>query len=135
MSKTCDRVSRQSRRLSSYETLDLLTIVYTKLYWLAGIRNAVRWLRLGRGNRKKCQRHGVSIAEIESLFERTVLIGPDAEHSEREQRFRAIGVSEIGRSVFLIFTWRTKVGQSYLRAISARYMHKKEVAKHGKKIP
>jgi uncharacterized DUF497 family protein len=78
--------------------------------------------------------HGVSIAEIESLFERTVLIGPDAAHSDAEQRFRAIGVSMKGRNVFLVFTWRTRAGQRYLRPVSARYMHKKEVAKHGKKI-
>jgi uncharacterized DUF497 family protein len=87
------------------------------------------------GNREKCQRHGVSIAEIESLFERNVLIGPDAAHSDAEQRFRAIGVSAKGRNVFLVFTWRTRFGQRYVRPVSARYMHKKEVAKHGKKIP
>jgi len=34
-----------------------------------------------RGNRKKCQKHGVSIAEIESLFARVVMIAPDLQHA------------------------------------------------------
>ena len=46
-----------------------------------------------RGNRGKCQKRGVSIAEIESLFGGTPLVGPDAEHSAVEQRFRALGVT------------------------------------------
>jgi uncharacterized protein len=41
------------------------------------------------GNRDKCRKHGVSIAEIESLFDGTVFVGPDAAHSASEQRFRA----------------------------------------------
>ena len=32
-------------------------------------------------NRAKCQKHGVSIAEIEDLFGRVVSVAPDAEHS------------------------------------------------------
>ena len=38
------------------------------------------------GNRDKCRKHGVSIAEIESLFDRTVSVGPDVAHSAGEQR-------------------------------------------------
>lgn len=37
-------------------------------------------------NQGKCQKHGVSIAEIESLFGGTPLVGPDAKHSGAEQR-------------------------------------------------
>jgi uncharacterized DUF497 family protein len=87
------------------------------------------------GNRDKCQKHGVSIREIERLFERTVLIGPDVAHSTEEQRFRAIGTTPKGRRVFLVFTWRTKDGQRFLRPISARYMHKKEMISHEKESP
>jgi uncharacterized DUF497 family protein len=32
------------------------------------------------GNRTKCQKHGVSIAEIESVFSRPVVILPDNEN-------------------------------------------------------
>jgi uncharacterized protein len=87
------------------------------------------------GNREKCQRHGVSIEEIESLFKGTVLIGPDASHSEAEQRFSRDWPQREGAQCFLVFTWRIRAGQRCVRTISARYMHKKEVAKHGKKIP
>jgi uncharacterized protein len=60
------------------------------------------------GNRRKCQKHGVSEAEIESLFGGTPLVGPDAQHSAVEQRFRAIGVTAQGRSLFVVFTWRQR---------------------------
>jgi hypothetical protein len=43
------------------------------------------------GNREKCQKHGVMIAEIESVFAGTPAIGPDAAHSTAETRFLAIG--------------------------------------------
>ena len=46
------------------------------------------------GNLKKCQKHGLSIADIESLFDRPVVILPDKENFQGERRFRAIGRSE-----------------------------------------
>ena len=87
------------------------------------------------GNRDKCQKHGVSIAEIESLFRGTPLVGPDAEHSVAEQRLRAIGVTTRGRSLFVVFTWRRRRKERLIRPISARYMHEKEVEAHEKEIP
>jgi uncharacterized DUF497 family protein len=33
------------------------------------------------GNRAKCQKHGLSIAQIEALFARSPRIAPDPEHS------------------------------------------------------
>lgn len=43
------------------------------------------------GNTDKCRKHSVSLAEIESLFAGTPIVGPDAKHSEVEQRYRAVG--------------------------------------------
>lgn len=43
------------------------------------------------GNLDKCQKHGVTIAEIASLFAGTPLVSRDARHFEIEQRFRAVG--------------------------------------------
>jgi len=80
------------------------------------------------GNLAKCQKHGVSIAEIESLFSRPVLILDDVANSEREIRFRAIGVAEGGRHVFCVFTLRGH----FIRMIGARYMHAKEVRRYEK---
>ena len=88
-----------------------------------------------RGNREKCQRHGVSLAEIESLFRGVPLVGPDAGHSVVERRFRAVGVTAAGRSLFVVFTWRRKGREMRIRPLSARYMHKKEVRAHEKEIP
>ena len=87
------------------------------------------------GNEHKCGKHGVSIAEIESLFDRIVFVGQDAAHSASEQRFRAMATTSRGRWVFLAFTWRVKNGRRLVRPISARYMHKKETAAHEKEIP
>jgi len=79
------------------------------------------------GNSAKCRRHGVSADEIEDLFERPVMILPDESHSIAENRLRAVGKTKLGRHVFLVFTIRIKHGQRFIRPISARYMHKKEV--------
>lgn len=88
-----------------------------------------------KGNRDKCQKHGVSLAEIESLFSGTPLVGPDVNHSVAEQRFRAVGVTAQGRNLFVVFTLRRKGDNILLRPLSARYMHKKEVKAHEKEIP
>lgn len=87
------------------------------------------------GNRAKCQRHGVSPAEIEGLFERPVLIVPDAAHSRGEERLRGIGKTARGRSVFLVFTIRERDGERLIRPITARYMHGKEVASYEAENP
>src|SRR5579884_806660 len=51
------------------------------------------------GNRDKRQKHGLSIAVIESLFGSPIAVFPDPAHSEREERFKAIGRAENGRGV------------------------------------
>ena len=58
------------------------------------------------GNREKCQRHGVSIVVIERLFHSPRGVFPDPEHSDREERFKAIGRTEDGRAVLIVFTLR-----------------------------
>lgn len=87
------------------------------------------------GNRAKCQKHGVSVAQVEGLFSRPVLIIPDASHSQGEERLRAIGKTASGRSVFLVFTIRVRAGKRVIRPISARYMHRKEVTHYEKENP
>lgn len=81
-----------------------------------------------KGNREKCQKHGVSIAEIEFVFLHEFAAAPDEIHSETEYRFQAIGMTEEGRHLFIVFTLRQQEGEAYIRPISARYMHQKEVA-------
>ncbi len=88
-----------------------------------------------RANRAKCEKHGLSVADIESLFARPLAILPDAAHSQRENRFRAIGRTEKGRGVFMVFTLRRKSEDLLIRPISARYMHKKEIDAFEKENP
>ena len=78
------------------------------------------------GNRAKCTKHGVSIAEIESVFDGEPALATDAEHSQTEIRVRAVGRSASGRYVFLVFTIR----QRLIRPVSARYMHRKELRRY-----
>ena len=86
------------------------------------------------GNRAKCQKHGLSLGQIEELFRGVILIGPDPRHSAAEERFRAIGRTVDQRSVFVAFTWRLRGKERLIRPVSARYMHQKEVAAYEKKI-
>jgi uncharacterized DUF497 family protein len=81
------------------------------------------------GNRDKCRRHGVSPEEIEALFAGPLLVRPDAAHAGGEERFQAVGAGRGGRRVFLVFTIRLREGRRLVRPISARYMHRKEVAR------
>ena len=87
------------------------------------------------GNRAKCEKHGVSVAEVEGLFSSPLLLIPDASHSQSEERLRAIGKTASGRSVFLVFTIRVRAGKRLIRPVSARYMHRKEVKHYEKESP
>jgi uncharacterized DUF497 family protein len=58
------------------------------------------------------------------LGEPAVMADPHPE----EPRLRAIGKTAAGRYVFLVLMYREIDGHTKLRPISARYMHKEEVA-------
>jgi uncharacterized DUF497 family protein len=79
------------------------------------------------GNRDKCRKHGVSLVEIESLFQLPIATFPDPAHSGSEERFKAIGRTSAGRNVLLVFTLRKRGTENFIRPVSARYMHRKEV--------
>lgn len=84
------------------------------------------------GNRAKCQKHGVSIAEIEDALRGEVRLAPDPKHSAREARFIAIARSRQGRPLFVALTFREKNGARLIRPLSAPYMHKKEIEAYEK---
>jgi len=86
------------------------------------------------GNLEKCQKHGVSIQALESAFQREISIFPDIIHSQDEERFISIGKTYEGRSIFIVFTLRIIEKQKFIRPISARYMHKKEIEHYEKTI-
>jgi uncharacterized protein len=84
------------------------------------------------GNWPKCGKHGVSRAEIEEVLLNTPAVMPDP-HPE-EPRMRAIGKTIAGRYVFLVFMVRQFNDKLFLRPISARFMHQKEIDHYEKKI-
>ena len=61
------------------------------------------------------------------MFREGPAVHPDLDHSDAEQRFKAIGRTEVGRYVFVVFAIRTRGGAQMIRPISARYMHRKEI--------
>ncbi len=82
------------------------------------------------GNWPKCAKHGVAKEEIEEFFQFTPAIMPDP-HPD-EPRMRAIGKSKNGRYLFLVFMFRLVDGRNFIRPISARYMHQKEIEHYEK---
>ena len=82
------------------------------------------------GNLAKCQKHGLSIEEIEALFRKVIQVAPDRRHSDGEERQLAVGRSTTGRPIFVVFTIRPRDGRTLVRPISARYMHAKEIERY-----
>ncbi|WP_306118613.1 MULTISPECIES: BrnT family toxin [unclassified Roseitalea] len=82
------------------------------------------------GNSPKCGKHGVSRAEIEFVLSNEPDVLPDRAAAEPEIRFNAVGANREGRHVFIVFNFRLRKGARLLRPISARYMHRKEVARY-----
>ena len=87
---------------------------------LAG-REGFQW---DAGNAAKIwDRHQVTPAECEELFlNRPLMVGGDERHSPGEERLYALGQSDSGRLIFVVFTIRVRL----IRVISARDMSRKE---------
>lgn len=79
-----------------------------------------------QGNaRKSVDKHHVSQAEAEQVFmNQPLLLMEDREHSLSERRLRALGRTDEGRCLHVVFTLRR--GNSLIRVISARDMNRKE---------
>ncbi len=66
------------------------------------------------GNRAKCQKHGLSIAQIEALFAHGPRIAPDPRHTADEDRLIAVGEQvRDGLS-----SWRSRYGLRTTGALS-----------------
>ena len=77
------------------------------------------------GNARKNEKHGVSPVEIERVFvNRPLLIAADHQHSQTEERFAALGITDEGRRLTVVFTLREE--KSRIRPISARPMNRRE---------
>jgi len=72
---------------------------------------------------KNWELHQVSQGECEQVFfSRPLVVAADVEHSEREPRYAALGQSNAGRRLALVFTIRGAL----VRVISARDMSRRE---------
>ena len=72
---------------------------------------------------KNWDRHQVTPLEAEQVFFNTPLLtGGDPAHSDKENRFFALGQTDEGRELFVAFTMRAR----RLRVVSARDMSRKE---------
>jgi len=81
--------------------------------------------------RKSAEKHSVSQGEAEQVFfNEPLLLLPDQKHSDKEQRFHALGKTQDGRPLHVTFTLRD--GGKLIRVISARDMHRKERMFYGK---
>ena len=82
---------------------------YSAILW--SMRSLSAAFGLGQGDRAHCQKHGVSIAEIEALLRGTPQIAPDPKHAHLEDRLIAVGRTARGRPLFVAFTIRERFGQ------------------------
>ena len=77
----------------------------------------------GGNAEKNWERHRVTPLEAEQVFFNSPLVsGADAAHSQEEQRFYALGQTDEGRELFVVYTMRKR----RLRVVSARGMSRKE---------
>ena len=72
---------------------------------------------------KNWEKHEVTASECEQLFfNRPLTAAEDEKHSAREARFYALGQTDAGRFLFIVFTIR----KNMIRVISARDMNRRE---------
>ncbi|MCK4304149.1 MAG: BrnT family toxin [Candidatus Eisenbacteria sp.] len=72
---------------------------------------------------KNWEKHEVRPDECEQIFfNRPLLVVADEGHSKTEARFYALGQTDAGRRLFIVFTIR----KTLVRVISARDMSRKE---------
>lgn len=77
---------------------------------------------------KNWKRHQVTQAETEQVFlNRPVVVSDDPKHSGAERRFFALGQTDLGRKLAIVFTLRGDL----LRVISARPMSRREGISYG----
>ena len=71
---------------------------------------------------KNWERHRVTPEEAEDVFFHEPLVVRDIRHSKSERRNYALGHTDAGRRLFVVFTVRRKL----IRVISARDMNRSE---------
>jgi uncharacterized protein len=89
----------------------------------AALAQATGFDRDEANQNKNWYKHRVSVAECEQVFFNDNLWAkPDETHSADELHFHALGQTDVGRLIFIVFTLRG----TRIRVISARDVHRKE---------
>lgn len=85
-----------------------------------------------QGNaRKNLDKHDVSQTEAEQIFfNQPLLLIHDPKHSQQENRYHALGTTDLHRLLHITFTLRA--AGTLIRVISARDMHRKEKTSYDK---
>ena len=80
---------------------------------------------------KSYKKHGTTTSETEEIFlDENLRIIRDIKHSQKEDRFIALGKTQEGKVLFVVFTNR----KEKIRVISARIAHKNERNYYEKKL-
>ncbi|HEY1217686.1 MAG: BrnT family toxin [Bryobacteraceae bacterium] len=73
---------------------------------------------------KNRERHHVTPEEAEGVFfGEPLVVRSDVRHSRTEKRYYALGQTDVGRRLFIVFTVRRRL----IRVISARDMNRNEM--------
>lgn len=76
-----------------------------------------------KGNLDHIKKHNVRYEDCEEIFSnKPFLIRKDPEHSKNEERVEAMGKTNAGKKIFLVYTTR----KEKIRVVSARDQSKKE---------
>lgn len=76
-----------------------------------------------KGNLEHIKSHSVNYKECEEVFlNKPILISQDKSHSDNEDRFQVLGLTNNRRLIFLVFMIR----KNKIRIVSARDQNKKE---------
>ena len=81
--------------------------------------------------KENIKKHGVSFEEAASIFLNKIMEEPDLDHSENEERYKAVGISVYLRELLVVYCIREKIADERItRIISARKANAEERRKY-----
>ena len=102
-------------------------VIYTDM---VDLRRVVGFQWDSGNDRKSEDKHGVARTEAEQIFFNNPLrLAADEQHSQREERFHALGRTDGGRILHVTFTLRAE--RRLIRIISARDANLRERQRYG----
>ena len=82
-------------------------------------------------NKENIKKHGVPFEEAASIFLNKIMEEPDIDHSENEERYKAVGISVYLRELLVVYCIRERINDEKItRIISARRANEEERRKY-----